>query len=118
MSVPSGPTQRTYVVDASYQLSALEKSNVMYIFDVAALERLISMLPPEDREETLSYFQYGDPASEDAPPKLVRFDDPDLQAVLEEVWVPYWYTVPTAALYSGSEIPGRQLALARMRAGR
>lgn len=118
MSVPSGPSRRTYVVDASYQMPASDKANVMYIFDVVALERLISMLPPEDRAEMLSYFQYGDPASEDGPPKLVHFDDPDLQAVLEEVWVPYWYTMPTEALYRDSEIPGRQLALARMQAGR
>jgi hypothetical protein len=97
-------------------MSASEKSDVMYIFDVVALERLISMLPPEDRGEVLSYFQYGGPTTEDAPHKLVRFDDPDLQAVLEEVWVPYWDTMPTSALCRDSEIPGRKLALARMQA--
>lgn len=114
MSESSGPSRRTYVADASYQMSVHDKSNVMDIFDVAALERLISMLPVEHRSEVLSHFQYSDPTSEDAPPKLVRFDHPDLQAVLEEVWVPYWDTLPTAALYSDSEIPGRLLALARM----
>lgn len=117
MNVPSGPSRRTYVVDSSYQMSARDKSNVMYIFDVAALERLISMLPSEHRKEVLSHFQYGDPTSQDAPPKLVRFDDPDLQAVLEEVWVPYWDSVSAAELYSNSPIPGRLLALARMQAG-
>jgi hypothetical protein len=115
MNVPSGPSGRAYVVDASYQMSDRDKSNVMSIFDVAALERLISMLPPEHREEVLSHFQYGDPTSEEAPPKLVQFDDPDLQAVLEEVWVPYWNTLPPEALFSDSEIPGRQLALAAFR---
>ncbi len=117
MDVPSGPSQRTYVADASYHMSDRDRSNVMDIFDVAALERLISMLPAGERAEVLAYFQYGDPVSGEAPPKLVHFDNPDLQAVLEEVWVPYWYTMPLAALYSDSKIPGRQLALARMQAG-
>ena len=116
MNIPSGPSRRTYVVDASYHLSPGSRANVMDIFDVTALEKLISMLPPEHREEVLSHFQYGDPMSEEAPPKLVHFDDPDLQAVLEQVWVPYWYTLPPSALYSDSKIPGRQLALARMQA--
>jgi len=85
MSEPGDPSKRTYVVDPSYRMSASEKSDVMYIFDVVALERLISMLPPEDREEMLSYFQYSGAASNDGPPKLVRLDDPDLQAVLGRV---------------------------------
>lgn len=114
MDVPRGPGRRTYVADASYQMPDREKADVMDIFDVVALERLISMLPPEHRAEVLSHFQYADPTSDEPPPKLVRFDDPDLHAALERVWVPYWYTVPSEALYSDSEIPGRQLALARM----
>ena len=114
MNVPSDPSRQTYVADASYQMSDGDKSNVMDIFDVTALERLISMLPPEDRQEVLTHFQYGDPTSEYPPPKLVRFDDPDLQAVLEEVWVPYWDTLSAAALYSDSQIPGQELALARI----
>jgi hypothetical protein len=117
MDVPSGPSQRTYVADASYRISDRDRSNVMNIFDVTALERLISMLPPEDRSDVLSYFQYADPASEYPPPKLVKFDSPELQEVLEHVWVPYWSTLSPAALYSDSQIPGRQLALARMQAG-
>ena len=117
MNVPGGPSRRTYVADASYRMSDRDKSNVMDIFDLAALERLISMLPPEDRKEVLSHFQYGDPASEYPPPKLVRFHEPELQTVLEQVWVPYWYTMSPDALYSDSQIPGRQLALARMQAG-
>jgi hypothetical protein len=88
-------------------MSERDKSNVMYIFEVAALERLISMLPPEDCDEVLSYFQYGEPGSEEAASKLVSFEDLDLQAVLEEVWVPYWDTMPPAALHSDSPIPGR-----------
>jgi hypothetical protein len=117
MDVPSGPSRRTYVADASYQMPDRDKTNVMDIFDVVALEWLISMLPPEHRAEVLSHFQYADPTSDEPPPKLVHFDDPELQAALERVWVPYWYTVPLEALYSASEIPGRQLALARMQGG-
>lgn len=113
MNVPTGPSRPTYVVDPSYQMCERDKSNVMYIFDVAALERLISMLPPEDRDEVLSHFQYGAPGSEEAPPKLVSFDDPVLQAVLEEVWVPYWDTLPLGAV-GDSRLPGRQLALERI----
>jgi len=117
MNLPNGPSRRTYVADASYRMSDRDRANVMDIFDLAALERLISMLTPEDRSEVLSHFQYGDPTSEYPPPKLVRFDAPELQEVLEQVWVPYWYTLSPAALNSESQIPGRQLALARMQAG-
>ncbi|HEX8829690.1 MAG TPA: hypothetical protein VF705_00900 [Longimicrobium sp.] len=118
MDVPSGASRGTYVADASYRMPDRDKMNVMDIFDVAALERLIAMLPPEHRTEVLSHFQYADPPSEAPPPKLVRFDDPDLQAALERVWVPYWYTLPPEAVCSDSQIPGRQLALRAAERGR
>ena len=53
----------------------------MYIFDVAARERLISMAATRAPREVRSHFQYGDATSDEGPPKLVTFDDPDLQRV-------------------------------------
>jgi hypothetical protein len=117
MSVPSGPSRKTYAVDPTYRMSADDRDKVMEIFDINALERLISMLAPEDRREILAHFQHPDGDMVDPLPKLVQLGDPDLQAVLEEVWVPYWYTVPPEARYAASGIPGRQLALNRMQSG-
>lgn len=117
MSAPGGPSSRTYRPDPGYQMSYADRDKVMNIFDVNALQRLISMLPPEHRAEVLSHFQYPDGDAAPPPPKLVSFDDPSLQAVLEEVWVPYWFTLPPSALHTNSRIPGRQLALLRLQAG-
>ena len=117
MNVPSGPSNRSYAPDPTYQMSTGDRGKIMSIFDPEALERLISMLPTEDRRYYLAYFQYPDGDMAEPPPKLVKFDDPNLQAVLEEVWVPYWSTMPQAALYVESQIPGRHLALARLQVG-
>ena len=117
MNVPNGPRKASYIPDPAYHLSAGEKSKVMEIFDVNALERLLSMLPAADRPGILAHFQYPDGEMAPPPPKLVHLDDPDLQAVVEEVWVPFWDTVPLSAMYEESGIPGRQLALSRLQAG-
>ncbi len=117
MTAPSGPSKRSYPPDPTYRMSSEDRSKIMYIFDPEALERLISMLPPEDRAYYLAHFQYPDGELAEPPPKLVKFDDPDLQAVLEEVWVPYWSTMPPSALYEKSSIPGQRLALAHLQGG-
>jgi hypothetical protein len=84
------PTFAVGVPDPSFRLSAEEKAAVAPAFDPDALERLLSMYPPEGRTELLRRFQQ---MPDDAEPRVrlvVRLGHPELQAALEEVWAPYW----------------------------
>lgn len=112
MSFDTTQPRRSFSPDPSYRLSDVDRARVSDIFDVNALERLISMLPSGDRADVLEHFTSTE-YEEEHMGYIVHLNDPHLQAVLEEVWLPYWSTVPSAALYETSEIPGRQLALSR-----
>lgn len=101
--------------DASFRLSAEDRANVLPFYDADALERLLGMIDPEVREPMLRMFL----ASEKREPRavLTYLDDPQLQAVLEEVWAPHWELLPPEAVeLEQADIPGREIARKRREA--
>ena len=113
MSSPEIEPLRLAVPDARYRLSATDREKLRVGFDVEALERLIGMIRPDMREEILKNFQIGQPGERDRG-WLKEFFDPDLQAVLEEVYAPMWDDVPEEALLADAYgLPGREIALKR-----
>jgi hypothetical protein len=108
------PTFAVGVPDASFRLSAEEKAAVASAFDPHALERLLSMYPPEGRAEFLRRFQQ---MPDEADPRLrlvVRLGHPDLQAALEEVWAPYWESYTDEQMAAEVDyLPGREAARRR-----
>lgn len=117
MSGPSSEILRLPEPDRSFRLARAERAKVMEFFDVDALERLLSMVKPELRAEMLTFFQYRDSA---APRGLImHLNDPQLQAVLEEVWAPHWDGLPDDAIEKETEpVPGREIARQRREARR
>lgn len=103
--------------DRSFRLAPEDRAKVMEFFDADALERLLSMVKPEVRAELLPFFQYRDPS---APRGLImHLDDPQLQAVLEEVWAPHWEGLPDDAIETETApVPGREIARQRREARR
>lgn len=85
-------------------------------FDPDALEVFLQWIDPSVREEFLGAFQYQDTPGEGR--YLTGLDDPFLQDLLEEVWVPYWRIYPTEEeiLRAPATFPGREKALKRFRA--
>jgi len=98
--------------DPNFRLSAEERATILKGFDVEALERLLGLIPPKARQELLSYFQAS--AKRGEVTMLVQLGDPELQAILEEVWAPYWsnYTLEEME-QEEAEIPGRAIARQR-----
>lgn len=76
------------VPDSSFRLTPAERHSIMEGFDSDAVERLVSMVPPEARATILSRFQH--PAPGQPARLLVRLGHPALQAELERVWAPFW----------------------------
>lgn len=114
-SSPEPKSMRLAVPDLNYRLTPEQRSHLPRGFDVAALERLVGMIEPDIRAEILASF-LPDPkrAASDEWESLVRFDDPVLQAALDEVWAPYWdrYTdeeIEREVAY----LPGRDLVRKR-----
>lgn len=119
ITAPSTSGFNIGVPDPSFRLSPEQRQRIMEVFDPDAVERLVSMVPPEARARILSRFQQpqeGQPAR-----LLVRLGHPALQAELERAWAPFW------SRYSDSEmevevgyLPGRVEAkrLRQLRDGR
>jgi hypothetical protein len=102
--------------DPDFRLSAEQRASVAPGFDVDALERLLAVLHPDLRMPTLSDFQPQPPDVVGG--GLMKFEDPVLQALLDEVWAPRWKDVPVEWLTDPefSRFPGQRIARAR-RAG-
>jgi hypothetical protein len=100
------------VPDPSFHLSEADRDRLRPGFDPDALERLLRMVRPGQRQEFLQSFQWpeeGKPFEE-----LVHLGDPELQAALEEVWAPFWERLPPGELETDtSDRPGKALARAR-----
>ena len=103
------------VPDPSFRLSGEERAKVAPAFDADALERLLSMCPPASRDAILRTFQREE-SSEDGfrVSATVRLGHPALQAVLEEVWVPFWRDHTDEMMEAEVPyLPGRDLARRR-----
>lgn len=106
------PPYRLDPPDGSYSIPPEEREKIRTGFDPVALERLLAMLVPECRPDILNSFQWS-PRGESAP-NVVSLNDPELNAVLDEVWLPMWEKeIPESIEDETKEFPG--LALARRR---
>ena len=111
---PEAEPLRLEVPDAAFKLTAADRAALAPVFDADALERLLQELRPDTRGEILAYFQKGRSSGH-----LVEIHDPHLQAILEEVWAPYWDNAPDEALEANwYRMPGREIAKARRAAAR
>lgn len=128
------------VVQSGTALLPLDPAARAYLhsrLDVAALDRLLSQLPPSTRAhlvETLSPTSLGlVPAYGTASPQagssqpvetrdvriVVRMGDSEQQKLLDKVWAPYWEHLPANALNDDSNpLPGRDRVRAQRRAQR
>ncbi|HYW06084.1 MAG TPA: hypothetical protein VE913_03955 [Longimicrobium sp.] len=80
------------------------------------MERLLGMVRSEARESMLRFFLAAEKKGPHA--MLTEVDDPRLQAVLEEVWAPYWKDLSDEVLdKEKAPIPGREVER-RLRAAR
>ncbi|HEX2204432.1 MAG TPA: hypothetical protein VHG91_14070 [Longimicrobium sp.] len=99
--------------DPSYRIPPEERERLRPEFDAAALERLLARINPEHRPSVLAGFQLPKPGKR-THMEVWYFGDPELQSLLEEVWEPFWDTVPLELLkVDDSERPGRARAQAR-----
>jgi hypothetical protein len=100
--------------DVGYRLPAAERGRVYAHFDADALEHLLRWIRPEHRNEVLSCFQRSFSATQS---RLTFIGVPEVQAVLEEVWAPFWSQLPAAALDDPTMqiYPGREVARRRIR---
>lgn len=111
---PDAEPLRLAAPDPAFELTAEDRAALAPGFDADALERLLRHTRNDMRGEILSYFQVGN-----ARGHLVEIHDPDLQAILEEVWVPFWDNAPDEALDGDwYRMPGREIARARRAAER
>lgn len=112
---PEATPLRLEAPDPAFHLTPADRAAVAPIFDADALERLLRQVRPEMRGEILSYFQVG----KGVRGHLVQIFDPQLQAVLEEVWAPFWEEAPDQALEENwYRMPGREIAKVRRAAAR
>jgi hypothetical protein len=104
--------------DPNYHLDAAARLRLKPGVDAEALERLLQYFPAESRASHLALFSSqqdvvaGSGRSADIT-ILDRISHPVLQRLLEEVWQPYWATIPDAEFDTTNGPPGRELARVR-----
>jgi len=105
---------------ADYCLPPELRAHVAPEFDADALERLLQYAEPVVRTQLLDHFLL--PAHRSVPPipnqwfTLIGSTDERFNALLAEVWQPFWLDKPDEMLADAtSRLPGRELALARRR---
>lgn len=108
LPTPAPESLRLEIPDRSYSLAPGDRERIRESFDADALERLLRAVRPEYRSVILSRFQWD--ASGRSQGDLVELPDPHLQALLADVWAPYWEQFPAEA-YSEEDapIPGRPI---------
>ena len=108
---------RLEVPTTDYRIDPVVRAKVFPGFDVDALDRLLSRVTPARRSEILSYFLVPDnPQENKGKGLLMVIKDPELQAVLEEVWAPMWDHVGATdeeIAQNTYGYPGREIARAR-----
>jgi hypothetical protein len=110
--MPENASARLESPDPGFRLTAEQRASVAPGFDMDALERLLAAVHPELRMPILSDFQ---PQPPDVFLGPMKFEDPVLQALLNEVWAPRWDAVPDDRLDDPemSRYPGHRIAKAR-----
>ena len=108
---------------APFRISAEQKARISRTWDADAVEKIANLLSPEDRRGFMAPLG-GIPGETPHPESnphdvymMLSHEDPKIQALLDEMWAPYWETLPPDALTSTSRAyrgyPGRALALER-----
>jgi hypothetical protein len=98
--------------DVAFRLTEAQRAKMLPMYDAESVERLLQMVRPDARDSMLRYFQVAERPGPHA--VLMHLDDPKLQAVLEEVWAPYWDRLPPEAIErERAPIPGRGVVRAR-----
>jgi len=83
----SGPPQEgtATVSEQGFSLSPEQRANLRRGIDPDALERLLAAVPPERRDTVLRSFENIPVGRGDSRAYITRFDDPELQRLLEAV---------------------------------
>lgn len=113
MEDPSNTSPRLDAPDPALRLTAEERASIQPGFDVDALERLLALLHPALRADTLASFQRQPPDVIGG--GLIRFEDPVLHALLDEVWAPRWEKATEEWFHDPDlrRYPGREIAMKR-----
>lgn len=102
-------------------LSQAAREQLAGKLDLAAMDRLLETLGPEDRARFLRSFEGVEQAAigrTDVETRdvtiITRFGDPERQRLLDQAWAPFWSGLPPALLSDPSyPVPGRSLAAFR-----
>lgn len=106
---------------ASVSLSPAAREQLTGKLDLAAVDRLLQTLTPEDRARFLLSFEdvewvangHMDVETRDVR-VIVQYGDAERQRLLEQAWAPFWSKLPPAVLSDVAyPLPGRTLAAAR-----
>lgn len=118
MTTPSNQSARLNVADPAFRLTAEQRASIEPGFDVDALERLLAVLHPDLRVPVLGDFQRNRLAPNEIGGGLMKFEDPVLQALLDQVWAPRWEGVPDEWLDDPEfrRFPGQEIAKRRRNA--
>lgn len=107
--------------DRPIRLPDAQRRRIAENFDPDAVEQIANLLPAEERRHFLRSFG-GVPGEAPAPATreqqdfavLVRHSDPRIQALIEQMWAPWWDHEPAAALDDPNyNFPGKELAKKR-----
>lgn len=116
MTAPHPNTVRLPAPEASFRLTPEDRASLRPGFDADALERLLAAIEPGARADLLHSFQM--PAPGQRLRNTIQMGDPELQPLLDEVWLPFWESQPARLRKhypDDHRWPG--LELARQRAG-
>ncbi|MDB4912481.1 MAG: hypothetical protein JWM95_125 [Gemmatimonadetes bacterium] len=106
------------------RLSDTQRSRIAEQWDADAVEKIANLLSPEDRRSFMEPLggvpddsvQVGASRPGDAY-FILTHPNPEIQELLEQMWAPFWETLPADALTNEGPgyrlLPGRKLALAR-----
>jgi hypothetical protein len=112
MEAQPNPGYKLAVPDPGVRLSAADRGKIRPGFDPEALERLLARLVPEVRDEILGAFQQPPPG--ESARNIVDLKEAELNALLDEVWLPMWEQISPRSLDTETRhFPGLRLARER-----
>jgi hypothetical protein len=102
--------------DPNYRIDAAARARLREGVDPNALELLLQHFPAASRARHLEMFSQLSGKYLVGGRVLTAISDPSQQAMLDEVWQPYWASMSDRELFEGSGgPPGRELAKRRRR---
>ncbi|MEJ7759880.1 MAG: hypothetical protein WKF55_09875 [Gemmatimonadaceae bacterium] len=138
MSNETGLSRFSTPADGAARLDPQVRADLADRFDVDAVERLLQRLASSERGHLLQTLGVASASSASEEPQVgsataaasaagrsdrqdvrieIKSEDPAKQALLDEIWAPYWLLLPSSALDDLSyPYPGRELARSRLKA--